>query len=206
MGLQKKIFTDYNQNNSYIVTDFNNDKSEYFNYIKIYNILKEINISVPKIIEKNDNDLLIISEDFGDLRFDKILNKYPLKDLLNYAIETLIILKNSIKFNSDFKLPQYNFEIFKNEIMELPQYYFPYININDKNLIKEFSDIWKDAYKILNLNLIVLHIKILILIILSFALKKNHLKCGVIDFQDAFWGESSWDFFTFRRFKNFIFR
>ena len=38
----------------------------------IYNILKEINVSIPKIIEKNDSNLTIISEDFGDLRFDKI--------------------------------------------------------------------------------------------------------------------------------------
>ena len=27
-------------------------------------------------------------------------------------------------------------------------------------------------------------------------LRKGHLKCGVIDFQSAFWGESSWDLFS----------
>ena len=26
--------------------------------------------------------------------------------------------------------------------------------------------------------------------------KKNHLKCGIIDFQSAFWGESCWDLFS----------
>ena len=26
--------------------------------------------------------------------------------------------------------------------------------------------------------------------------EKGHLKCGVIDFQSAFWGESSWDLFS----------
>ena len=197
-GASKRNFYKlYNQNNSYIVTDFNNDKSEYFNYIKIYNILETINIAVPKIIERNDNDLIIISENFGELRFDKIIDKYPLKDLLNYAIETLVILKNSIKFNSDFQLPQYNFEIFKNEIMELPQYYFPYININDIDLIKEFSDIWKDAYKDIEFKFnSFAHKDFNINNLLLLPSKKNHLKCGVIDFQDAFWGESSWDLFS----------
>ena len=26
--------------------------------------------------------------------------------------------------------------------------------------------------------------------------RKNHLKCGVIDFQSAFWGNSAWDLFS----------
>ena len=26
--------------------------------------------------------------------------------------------------------------------------------------------------------------------------RKDHLKCGVLDFQSAFWGESCWDLFS----------
>ena len=40
-------------------------------------------------------------------------------------------------------MPHYNFELFKNEIAELPNYYFSYKNIIDENdsLNDEFFDI-----------------------------------------------------------------
>ena len=133
-------------NKSYILTDFNKDGKEYEDYNKIYNILKRINVSIPKIIEKYDNDLLLISEDFGNMRYDKILKDYPLKDILNYAVDTLIVLKNSIDFNHTYKMPQYNFKIFSLEINELPKYYFPYIQLNNEELKEEFFYIWHKSF------------------------------------------------------------
>ena len=81
---------------------------------------------------------MIISEDFGDLRFDKILQKYPLNDLLHYAVDTLIILNNSIQYDPKISLPQYNFDIFKEEILELPKYYFPYVKVNTSIIMSNF--------------------------------------------------------------------
>ena len=182
---------------SYILTDFNTDKKEYKNHIKIYEILKEINISIPKIIEKYDDNLLLISEDFGDLRFDKILKDYPLKVILSYAVETLIILNNSIKFDNAFELSQYNFKIFESEIMELPEYYFPYIKLNNTGVIEEFFYIWHEAFTNINFKFnSFLHKDFNVNNLMLLSSKKNHLKCGVLDFQSAFWGESSWDLFS----------
>ena len=61
----------------------------------------------------------MILEDFGTLRFDKILNFYHLKDLLYPAIETLVVLKNKIKFNNNYQISVYNFNMFKSEIQNL---------------------------------------------------------------------------------------
>ena len=194
---KKKFYRLGNDSKSYILTDFKDDKKEYQNYIKIYNLLKEINVSIPQIIENYDNDLLLISEDFGDLRFDKILKDYPLKDILNYAVETLIVLNNSIKFNHTYEIPQYNFKTFKSEIMELPKYYFPYIELNNANLIEEFFYIWHEAFRNIKFEFnSFLHKDFNINNLILLASKKNHLKCGIIDFQSAFWGESSWDLFS----------
>jgi len=194
---KKNIYRLGNNFKTYILTDFNDDKNEYKNYIKIYQLLKEINVSIPKIIEKYDDDLLLISEDFGDLRFDKILKDYPLKDILNYAVETLIVLNNSIKFNHTYELPQYNFKIFESEIMELPKYYFPYIQLNNADLIEEFFYLWYEDFRNIKFkfnSFVHKDFNINNLILLPF--KKRHLKCGVIDFQSAFWGEDSWDLFS----------
>ena len=194
---KKKFYRLRYSNDKFILTDFSHEKEEYRNHLTTYDVLKNINISVPKIIEKYDNNLMIISEDFGDLRFDKILQKYALCDLLHYAVDTLIVLKNSVKFDPQICLPQYNFNTFKEEIFELPQYYFPHINLINKNLNDEFNFIWFEAYRNIQFefnHLVHKDFNINNLILISD--NKKHLKCGVIDFQSAFWGESSWDLFS----------
>ena len=81
--------------------------------------------------------------------------------------------------------------------MELTQYYFPYIKIDSKELSKDFDFIWSEAFnnikfdfnnfchKDFNLNNLILMPD-----------KNKHLKCCVIDYQNAFLGESSWDLFS----------
>ena len=94
-------------------------------------------------------------------------------------------------------MPQYNFDTFKEEILELPKYYFPHINLNDKSLNDEFIFIWSEAYRNIQFefnHLVHKDFNINNLILISN--NKKHLKCGVIDFQNAFWGESSWDLFS----------
>ena len=186
-----------NNHNSYIFVDFQGDKNEYNYHIKIYDILKKINISIPKIVEKNDDFLFLITEDFGNLRFDQILKDDSLKSFLNYAVETLIEINNSIKFDHTYKLPQYNFKIFKSEIMELPKYYFPHIELNSKDLAEEFFYVWDKAFHNINFEFKNFQHKDFNINNLIFLPNKScHLKCGVIDFQSAFWGESSWDLFS----------
>ena len=127
-GASKKIFYRLQKDNkSFILTDFNLDKKEYLNHLKIYNILKDLDISIPEIYESNDTDLFTVSEDFGNLRFDKIINKEPLDKLLLHAVDSLIIINQSLKFSSDIKISIYSYENFKEEILELPKYFFPHL-------------------------------------------------------------------------------
>ena len=198
-GASKKIFYRLKKNNlSYILTDFNSDKNEYFNHLKVYDLLKNIDISIPKIFEKNEKDLFIISQDFGNLRYDKIIQKESIKDLLKYAIDSLIVINNSIQFNNKYKLPIYNFNNFKDEIIELPHFFLPYLNKNhDNQLTEEFISIWSKSFDNFNFefsNFAHKDYNINNLILLPS--EKNHLKCGIIDFQSAFWGESFWDLFS----------
>ena len=147
-GASKKVFYKlFDELNSHILIDLILDNNEYNNHIKIYNILQKIDISIPKIIEKNDKNLIIISEDFGKLRFDKILHKEELKKLLLYAIDNLIIINKNIKFDKQIKIQQYSFKQFKAEILELPEYYFPFIGLYNEEIVKEFLYIWTDAFK-----------------------------------------------------------
>jgi len=139
-GASKKIFYRLQKDNkSFILTDFNLDKKEYLNHLKIYNILKDLDISIPEIYESNNTDLFTISEDFGNLRFDKIINNEPIDKLLFYAVDSLKIINHSLQFNSDLNLPIYNYKNFEDEIMELPKYFLPYLynNLNE-NISEEY--------------------------------------------------------------------
>ena len=194
---KKKFYNIFHSNYHYIVTDFQLEKDEYFNHLKIYNILSEVDISIPQIIEKDDDNLIIISEHFGDRRYDKILQKYEIKSLLKYAVDSLIIINNSIKFDNQHHLLKYDYEIFNAEISELPQFYFPYIKLNNKNLIEEFFAIWLELFKKIEFKFDSLsHKDFNINNLILLQSRKKHLKCGIIDFQSAFWGESSWDLFS----------
>ena len=89
--------------------------------------------------------------------------------------------------------------LFKNEIAELPQYYFSYNNIIDRidSLNDEFFDIWIESFKHLNFNFKhFVHKDFNMNNLIFLPSREGHLKCGVIDYQNSFWGESSWDLFS----------
>ena len=48
---KKKVFRITEKNSTKIVIDFSKDKNEFQNFLNVYDILKKINISVPKIYE-----------------------------------------------------------------------------------------------------------------------------------------------------------
>ena len=199
-GASKRFFFRLSNNSDSVVCiDSSNEKKEYFNYLKINSYLSEINVSIPKIYERNDEHNILILEDFGNLRFDKILHNYSLKNLLDSAVKTLIILKNEITFDTSFDLSVYNFETFKSEISEFPEYFYPYIYNKkiSKNIMNEFYECWEMCYNSINFDFShFVHKDFNINNLIYLPSRKEHFKCGVLDFQNAFWGDSCWDLFS----------
>ena len=187
------------KSNSVICLDSGNEKKEYNDLLKVYSYLSKINVSIPEIYEKDDVNNILILEDFGNLRFDKILEIYPLKSLLEYAVNTLTILKNEIVFDPSKDLSIYNYNIFKSEISEFLNYYYPYVYNKkiSKHLSEEFYGSWKKYFDLLNFDFInFVHKDFNINNLIYLPSRKDHLKCGIIDFQSAFWGECCWDLFS----------
>ena len=109
-----------------ILMDSSKEPSEFSNFLKVHDILSRTSISIPKIYEIDQEKKFLLLEDFGDLRFDKILDKYKLKELLSVAVESLIVLKKEINFDLSYQLPIYNYDSFLNEISEFTDYFYPY--------------------------------------------------------------------------------
>ena len=62
-GASDKLFYRIaNNNNSYILIDFNNEKKDYQNFINVHSTMSNINVSVPNIFEADESNYLLISK------------------------------------------------------------------------------------------------------------------------------------------------
>ncbi len=193
---KKKVFRKSDKKLSKIVIDFSKDEREFKNFFIVYDILKKINISIPKIHEVYSKKKIVVLEDFGNNKFDNIVNDKKLYNLLKLAVDNIIIIQNSITKIDLINLERYTYNTLIGELYELIQYYIPYKKINDfpeNNFIK----LWEITYNSQNFNFDSFVHKDYEFVNLIFLNKNNlHLKCGIIDFQSAFLGFKGWDLFS----------
>ncbi len=191
---QKKIYRFKNRKEGKIVVDFSYNFNDYLSFLEVHNFLSRINISIPKIFDADNN--IIIMEDFGDKRYDKLINSINSKELLIHAVNTIIEIQNSSKPTMNEILKKYNFSSFKLEIGEFADFYLPTKNYSHEK-VDEFFYIWKTEFN--NINFIwdsFVHKDFELSNLMYLPKKHGHLKCGVLDFQNAFIGFTGWDLFS----------
>ncbi len=192
----KKIFRQFDKKTSKIIVDFSQDEKEFHNYLKVYGILKKIDISIPKIYEIYWNKKLLVMEDFGDHSFENIFQEKELYNLLKLSVDNLIIIQNSITANDLRGLKRYTYSDFKAEISEFVDYYLPYKNILNFP-VNNFYTCWEKIYNDQKFDFDSFVHKDFEFINLIFLNKNNlHFKCGIIDFQSAYIGFKGWDLFS----------
>ena len=182
-----------------ILMDSSKEPKQFKNYLKVHKILSKTKISIPEIYEIDRNKKNILLEDFGELRFDQILNKFELKDLLSIAVESLIEIKKEIGFDHNYLLPIYNYNIFKSEISEFVNFFYPYHEKKKMpiELQEEFYDTWKSQFDLFDFSFTsFVHKDYNFNNLIYLPNKNKHYKCGIIDFQNSFWGEDCWDLFS----------
>ena len=193
---QKKIYRFKNNKEKKIVVDFSYESKQFELFLDVYNFLSKINISIPKIFETNINKKIIITEDFGDIRYDKLINNIDPKDILIDAINSLIEIQKTQKPILNKFLKKYDFSSFKIEIAEFADFYLPVYNIS-KDLVDEFFYVWKSEFDNLNFNWdSFVHKDFELSNLMHLPSRDGHLKCGILDFQNAFIGFSGWDLFS----------
>jgi len=192
----KKIYRFKNHNEEKIIVDFSYNYNDYLSFLEINNFLSIINISVPKIFETDDIKSIIIMEDFGNNRYDKLINGIDPKEILIDAINSLIEIQNSQKPVVNKFLKQYDFSSFTVEIAEFADFYLSKKNIC-KDVVDEFFYIWKSEFENLNFNWdSFVHKDFELSNLMHLSQRNCHLKCGILDFQNAFIGFSGWDVFS----------
>ena len=193
-GLSNKlIYRITEKENTKIIIDFSRDKQEFKNFLTVYEILQQINISIPKIYEVNLKQYKIYMQDFGKNRFNKIYNKDNLYKLLKLAVENIIVIQNESNLNNLKNLKEYTFEDLKIELKEFVTYYIPN-NKNSNFPTSKFYESWKSIFYSQNYNMKNFVHKDFEFVNLFFLENcESHLQCGIIDFQSAFKGFIGWD-------------
>ena len=192
----KKIYRFKNNNEGKIIVDFSYKYNDYLSFLEINNFLSMINISVPNIFETDDTNCIIIMEDFGNIRYDKLINSIDPKDILIDAINSLIEIQKAQKPTVNKFFKKYDFSYFTVEIAEFADFYFSKNNIY-KDVVDEFFYIWKSEFENLNFNWdSFVHKDFELSNLMHLSQRDGHLKCGILDFQNAFIGFSGWDVFS----------
>lgn len=192
----KKIYRFKNQIEGKVIVDFSYNHSDYVSFLEVNNFLSNINISVPKIFEIDDSKSIIMMEDFGDNRYDRLITSANTKEILIDAIHSLIEIQNTKMPIVNSVLKHYNLSCFEIEIAEFSDFYLPMNNISP-DISEEFFYIWKQEFNNLNFewNSFV-HKDFELSNLMYLPKRKDHLRCGILDFQNAFIGFSGWDVFS----------
>jgi len=167
-------------------------------FININNLLNEFQLNVPEIYSIDKENGFLLLEDLGEDIFSKILDNKNEEKLYKQAIEILaeIHKKDLNEFNYSILPKKYSIEKLLQESQLFIDWYlkkFLKLDIS-KTEIKDFSDIISKIFSSLEpkLEKLVLrdyHVDNLILQSSKVGLKQ----VGILDFQDAVIGQSSYD-------------
>ena len=165
-------------------------------YLKATSILEKMNLSVPKIINFDISKGFFLIEDFGINTYTKSLKNGESEfKLYNLATDILLYI-NKHSRNLEKKLPKYTNKKLIDEVLLFLKWYWPviYKKPAKKKNINEFIKIWEN---LLNKNLktkkVFVHRDFHIDNLFFLKDRKNLKACGLIDFQDAVIGPSSYD-------------
>jgi aminoglycoside/choline kinase family phosphotransferase len=167
-------------------------------FINIDNLLISISLNAPKIYSIDKENGFLLLEDLGDNLFSKVLNTNNEESLYKKAIDILIYLhdRNINQFSKNNLVENYSDEKLISESELFIEWYIKsHLNIKiNENQINEFKEIFSKIITSLKLkyNTLVLRDFHVDNLVLQHS-KSGLCQVGLLDFQDAVLGQSSYD-------------
>lgn len=198
----------FHNGESYILMDSSREISSMIDFIKISKILENINQRSPKIFAKEEENGLLIIEDFGSDIVNKIIKNSNEEDLYKKIIDVLIEMG---KYPNDSYKNEKDFPDFKSYLLdELEIFIKYYLSFKEISFSHEKIQILKNFFDV-SLTKISSQKQVLVLadyhVDNLFLLEDGSI--GLIDYQDALLGSSVYDLVSVlqdaRRFINFAF-
>ena len=170
---------------------YDNEEKSFKNFIKITKLLKN-KVSVPFIHEIFENPNFLLMEYFGKKKYSDLIKDSNRKNLYFSAIDSLIHL-HFLNFKP--KIPKYSKEKFFQESKLFFEWYLPMNSIKfDESIINEFKKLlYFSLERTLLIPEVFVHRDYHIDNLFFLRERKNHFKCGWIDYQDALIGPCVYD-------------
>ncbi len=184
----RKYF-EINQNKNKYVVMYDQDKKNLNKFIGITKTLRDY-LSVPNILWNFEKNNILILENFGKTKYGSILNKTNRQKLYNLAVETIINLQK-IKTK---KIPIYSKRMFLEESNLFFDWYLNKGKVTKNSLKEEFNYVFSPLLEnFVNIPQVLVHRDYHIDNLFYLAKRKNFLRCGLIDYQDAVIGPCVYD-------------
>ena len=167
-------------------------------FINIDNLLINISLNAPKIYSIDKENGFLLLEDLGDNLFSKVLNENNEESLYKKAVDILVYLhdRNINLFSKNNLVENYSDEKLISESELFIEWYIKgHLNIKiNENQINEFKAIFSKIITSLKLkyNTLVLRDFHVDNLVLQHS-KSGLCQVGLLDFQDAVLGQSSYD-------------
>ena len=193
-------------NTSFIVMDVEPSNEKQNLFVRVAPILRSLGFSVPNIYNHDEKNGFLILEDFGDIKFTKLItniHKYSqyqdTKEIYRNCIDLLMKLHSA---DIDPALPFYANDILIQELNHFIVSYLPSLlgaNLSQAD-IGQYFDIWKMLLKSINIfdNVFVLR-EFNFNNLLYLEGKEGVSKIGIVDLQNPLYGSPVYDIVSLLR-------
>ena len=162
-------------------------------FLQIDEILTNLGLSAPEIRAADPDLGLILLEDFGDRTYTKLLGGAPEREFELYALAVDVLIALHRRYKPVASIPLYDESRLLDEAALLFDWYLPEVNVSvgDRS---EYLSLWRNVLSLVRrapetLVLRDYHVDNLMLL----EDRAGISKCGLLDFQDAVIGPSSYD-------------
>lgn len=170
-------------------------------FIAVTKLLQRCGVTVPRIIAADEAQGFLLLEDLGDLSFTRCLKAEPHQELKLYlaATDALIAIHTASMAEGETlsqALKPYDMAVYLREAGLLAEWLLPQIHGIEKAqaLREEYLAIWRNVLtKTAPLQNCFVHRDYHADNLLWLEDRENHHRVGMLDYQDALWGDPTYD-------------
>ncbi len=164
-------------------------------FIAVTRLLEKAGVSVPAILDADEAEGFLLLEDLGDAILTRVLKAEPQRELELYtaACEALLTVQ---KQSTREHLPLYDEAVYLREVGLFAEWFLPQVvGIEQaRTLRQQWLDIWQRVLRAVPLKQSVLvHRDYHADNLLWLQDREGHRAIGMLDYQDALWGDAAYD-------------
>lgn len=166
-------------------------------FIRVAEGLRSVGLSAPKVFEQDLKNGYLLVEDFGDLKYNKVIDEHPEKErlLYEYAVDALIVLRDN-GFELSKSCPDFFGGYLHSAHRQFVDWFVPYFQgeqVSDE-CISDFLQMWKDIELLmLNPPLGAMYVDYHIENLIYLPDREGVASCGLLDFAMMYHGVPAYD-------------